>query len=106
MLDRRSVLKNGAAAAALAIGTPALAKAAAAAPAANPEAAKMNAMFDAFMSHVFDQAPEFTTNLGIDKGDRAYQKFMVGDRSLFADRTLQAHEHRPACAAEDDPRDN
>ena len=82
MLDRRSVLKNGAAAAALAIGTPALAKAAAAAPAANPEAAKMNAMFDAFMSDVFDQAPEFTTNLGIDKGDRAYQKFMVGDRSL------------------------
>ena len=39
-------------------------------------------MFDAFMGDVIDQAPEFATSLGIDKGDRAYQKFMVGDRSL------------------------
>ena len=52
MLDRRTVLKNGAASAALAIGTPVLAKAAAAVAAANPEAAKMNAMFDAFMGEV------------------------------------------------------
>ena len=84
MFDRRTVLMSGAASAAL-IATPVLAKAAAAAaatPAASSEAAKMNAMFDAFMSDVFDQAPEFTTNLGIDKGDRAYQKFMVSDRSL------------------------
>lgn len=84
MLDRRTVLMRGAATAAL-IATPVFAKAAAAAataPAANSEAAKMNAMFDAFMNDLFDQAPEFTTNLGIDKGDRAYQKFMVGDRSL------------------------
>ncbi len=83
MFDRRTVLKSGAASAAL-IATPVLAKAAAAAaaPAANSEAAKMNAMFDGFMSDVFDQAPEFTTNLGIDKGDRAYQRSLVGDRSL------------------------
>ena len=84
MLDRRTVLMRGAATAAL-IATPVFAKAAAAAataPAANSEAAKMNAMFDAFMNDLFDQAPEFTTNLGIDKGDRAYQKFMVSDRSL------------------------
>jgi uncharacterized protein (DUF885 family) len=83
MFDRRTVLMSGAASAAL-IATPMLARAAAAAaaPAANSEAARMNAMFDAFMSDIFDQAPEFTTNLGIDKGDRAYQKFMVSDRSL------------------------
>ncbi|HTT99453.1 MAG TPA: DUF885 family protein [Rhizomicrobium sp.] len=83
MLDRRTVLLSGAASAALA-ATPVLAKAATttAAPAANPEAAKMNAMFDSFMDDVFDQAPEFSTSLGIDKGDRAYQKYMVGDRSL------------------------
>ncbi len=80
MLDRRTVLMSGAASAALA-ATPILAKAAAA-PAANPEAAKMNAMFDQFMNDVFDQAPEFATNLGIDKGDRAYQRSLVSDRSL------------------------
>ena len=53
-----------------------------AATASGSEAEKMNKLFDAFMEDVFDQAPEFTTNLGIDKGDRAYQKFMVGDRSM------------------------
>ena len=78
MLDRRTVLMSGAASAALAM-TPVLAKAAAA---ANPEATKMNAMFDQFMSDVFDQAPECTTNLDIDKGDRAYQRSLVSDRSL------------------------
>src|SRR5580698_3821470 len=81
MLDRRTVLLSGAASAALA-ATPVLAKAATAAAAPNPEAAKMNAMFDAFMDEIIDQAPEFATNLGIDKGDRAYQKFMVSDHSL------------------------
>jgi uncharacterized protein (DUF885 family) len=81
MLDRRTVLLSGAASAALA-ATPVLAKAAAAVPAANPEAVKMNKLFDVFMDEIIDQAPEFATNLGIDKGDRAYQKFMVSDRSL------------------------
>jgi uncharacterized protein (DUF885 family) len=81
MLDRRTVLLSGAASAALAV-TPVLAKAAAAVAAPNAEAAKMNTMFDAFMDEVIDQAPEFATSLGIDKGDRAYQKSMVGDRSL------------------------
>jgi uncharacterized protein (DUF885 family) len=81
MLDRRTVLLSGAASAALAV-TPVLAKATVAAAASNPEAAKMNTMFDAFMDEVIDQAPEFATSLGIDKGDRAYQKSMVGDRSL------------------------
>ena len=80
MFDRRTVLMSGAASAAL-IATPALAKAAAS-PAANSEAEKLNKLFDAFMNEIIDQAPEFATNLGIDKGDRAYQKFMVSDRSL------------------------
>jgi uncharacterized protein (DUF885 family) len=80
MLDRRAVLMTGAAAAALAATGGAFADTAPRS--ANPEAAKMNAMFDAFMDDVFDQAPEFSTSLGIDKGDRAYQRFMLGDRSL------------------------
>jgi uncharacterized protein (DUF885 family) len=81
MLDRRSILLTGAATAALAATGNAFADTAPKA-ATNPEAARMNAMFDAFMDDVFDQAPEFATSLGIDKGDRAYQKTMLGDRSL------------------------
>jgi uncharacterized protein (DUF885 family) len=81
MLDRRSVLFSGAAAIALSAGGIARAATATAA-AGSPEAAKMNALFDAFMDEVIDQAPEFATNLGIDKGDRAYQKFMSSDRSF------------------------
>jgi uncharacterized protein (DUF885 family) len=79
MLDRRTVLMSGTAA--IALSASRIAKAAAPA-AANSEAAKMNKLFDGFMDDIIDQAPEFATNLGIDKGDRAYQKFMVGDRSL------------------------
>jgi uncharacterized protein (DUF885 family) len=81
MLDRRSVLFSGAAAVALSASGLARAKTAAAA-AGSPEAAKMNKIFDGFMDDIIDQAPEFATNLGIDKGDRAYQKFMVSDHSL------------------------
>jgi uncharacterized protein (DUF885 family) len=81
MLDRRAVLLTGVASAALAATGTAFAAGAPKA-AASPEAAKMNAMFDAFMDDVFDQAPEFSTSLGIDKGDRAYQRGMLGDRSL------------------------
>ena len=79
MLDRRAVLLTGAATAALAATGSAFAEAAP--KPANSEAARMNAMFDAFMDELIDQAPEFATSLGIDKGDRAYQKFMVSDRS-------------------------
>jgi uncharacterized protein (DUF885 family) len=78
MLDRRTVLMSGAATAALAVSNVALAKTAA--PAAS-EGEKLNKLFDAFMNEIIDQAPEFATNLGIDKDDRAYQKFMVSDRS-------------------------
>jgi len=82
MLDRRSVLFSGAAAVALSTSALARAKTAASAAAGSPEAAKMNKIFDGFMDEIIDQAPEFATNLGIDKGDRAYQKFMVSDHSL------------------------
>jgi uncharacterized protein (DUF885 family) len=77
MLNRRSVLLSGAATVATS-----LAARAKTAPAAGSEAEKMNKLFDAFMDEIIDQAPEFATNLGIDKDDRAYQKFMVSDRSL------------------------
>jgi len=82
MLDRRTVLLSGAATMALSLSANAKPAASSAATASGSEAEKMNKLFDAFMEDVFDQAPEFTTNLGIDKGDRAYQKFMVGDRSM------------------------
>src|SRR5262249_31318255 len=82
MLDRRSVLMSGSAAAALSASGLARAKAAPQAPVASSEAAKLNKLFDAFMEEIIDQAPEFATNLGIDKGERAYQKFMLGDRSI------------------------
>ncbi|HWA88551.1 MAG TPA: DUF885 family protein [Rhizomicrobium sp.] len=76
LLDRRSVLLGGAAVAALPLA--AHAKTAT----GGSETEKMNKLFDAFMDEIVDQAPEFATNLGIDKDDRAYQKFMVSDRSL------------------------
>jgi uncharacterized protein (DUF885 family) len=86
MLDRRRVLMSGAAA--LAVSAP-LAHAATAkkvAPAAaksvNTPAAKLNALFDTFVSEGLDRSPEFASALGIDTGDRAYQKAMLGDRSL------------------------
>ena len=82
MLDRRSVLFSGASSVAFALSGIARARAASASVAANPEAAKLDTLFDAFMDEIIDQAPEFATSLGIDKGDRAYQRFMVSDRSL------------------------
>jgi len=88
MLDRRHVLLSGVATAALAATDAAFAKvarplkAAKAAIPANPEAAKMDKLFDGFMQELLDQSPEFATSLGIDKDDRAYQRSMLGDRSL------------------------
>jgi uncharacterized protein (DUF885 family) len=79
MIDRRSVLLSGAASVALS----SLAARAKTAPAASgSEAAKMNKLFDTFMDEVIDQVPEFATNLGLDKDDRAYQRSLVSDRSL------------------------
>jgi len=80
MLDRRSVLRSGTAIAALAVAGEAIAKTKA--PPANPEAAKLNAMFATFMDEALDRSPEFVTSLGLDKGNRAYQKSLLSNRSL------------------------
>ncbi len=82
MFDRRQILLTGAAAAAL---SPALA---AAAPQA--EGARLNALFDAFVEEQLDEAPEFATSLGVDKGKRAHQKSELSHRSLAEVRRYEA----------------
>lgn len=94
MFDRRNMLKTGTAAAALAFagvacskeaGAPAPAAPAtpaAATPPAAGKAAEVSKLYDTFMTEFMDRSPEFVTNLGLDKGTRAYQKALLGDRSL------------------------
>jgi len=89
MLDRRSVLFSGTAALALSYASFASAAKKTASAAAGSEAAKMNKLFDVFMDEIIDLAPEFATNLGIDKGDREYQKFLVSDQSLVGIATFK-----------------
>lgn len=80
MLDRRDVLKSGAAVAALtAFDTP-LARAADAAPGAAAKA--LNQLFDDFMAQYLDASPEEATTLGLDVGARAAEKAKLDDRSL------------------------
>ncbi|MGA7711792.1 MAG: DUF885 family protein [Rhizomicrobium sp.] len=76
MLDRRSVLRSGTALTMLAASGSAFAKP------APPEAAKLNALFDTFMSEALDRQPEGVTSLGLDTGSRAYQKGLLANRSL------------------------
>jgi len=80
MLDRRSVLRSGTAIAMLAVSGQALARTKPMT--ANPEAVKLNALFDAFMGETLDRSPEFVTSLGLDTGKRAYQKSILANRSL------------------------
>ncbi len=80
MLDRRSVLRSGTAIALLAISGKASARTKSVN--ANPEAVKLNALFDTFMDETLDRSPEFVTSLGLDTGKRAYQKSMLANRSL------------------------
>lgn len=68
-------------AAGLAASAPSLAFAQAA---ANGEAAKMNALFDAFMAKQLRQSPELTTGLGLDKDELAWTKGLLTDRSFEA----------------------
>ena len=91
MLDRRNLLKTGAASATLALlATPALVAAARAAgavasvPTAAQAAAakKLNALFDSFIQEGLDHSPEGVTSLGMDKGKRAYQKSELSQASL------------------------
>ena len=80
MFDRRSVLRSGTAITMLALSGAAWAKPKT--PPANPEAAKLNGLFDAFMGEGLDHSPEGVTSLGLDTGARAFQKSMLGNRSL------------------------
>jgi uncharacterized protein (DUF885 family) len=48
------------------------------------EGARLNALFDAIMTQVFDNSPEFTTSLGLDNGARAAAKAKLDDRSIPA----------------------
>jgi len=90
VLDRRHLLKTGAASATLALlSTPVLTsvvRAAAAKSAATPaqvEAGKnLAALFDSFVQDAFDHSPELVTSLGLDKGKRAHQKAELSQASL------------------------
>ena len=86
MLNRRKILLSGAATAAVASFSSPLraATAAMAQPTPNTEAARMYAMFDAFVQKGLDRSPEGTTSLGLDTGARAYEKSKLDDRSLAA----------------------
>ena len=70
-------------AAGFAASAPSLAFAQGPAP-ANGEVAKMNALFDDAMAKLMRQAPELTTSLGLDKGDLAWTKGLLSDRSFEA----------------------
>lgn len=77
MLDRRTVLKSGVAGAAvLAFAPPSFAQASG--------SVALNALFDGFMKENLDQSPAFATSLGVDTGDRAYQKGQLDEASLAA----------------------
>lgn len=79
MLSRRSLLKS-----ATATGVIAAAPGLALAAGKEKSSSELNALFDVFVAENFDVAPEFVTSLGLDSGERAYQKFQLGDRSPAA----------------------
>jgi uncharacterized protein (DUF885 family) len=82
MLDRRTVLKSGVAGAAvLAFAPPSFAQASG--------SVALNALFDSFMKENLDQSPAFATSLGVDTGDRAYQKGQLDEASLAANARAQ-----------------
>ena len=75
MLNRRSVLKSGAASAAvLALARPGLA-------AEGDAGTKLNALFDTFIGERLDQSPFFATGLGVDTGARAHQRAEMDEAS-------------------------
>ena len=84
MQNRRQMLLSTVAAG-FAASAPSLALAdAPAAAAATGEAARLNALFDAFMAKTLRQSPETTTGLGMDVGDLAWTKSLLADRSSAA----------------------
>jgi uncharacterized protein (DUF885 family) len=75
MLNRRSVLKSGAASAAvLALARPGLA-------AESDAGTRLNALFDTFISERLDQSPFFATGLGVDIDARAHQRAEMDEAS-------------------------
>jgi uncharacterized protein (DUF885 family) len=78
MIDRRNVLLSGAALSALAFAGPVRAES------ASGGAAKLNALFDQFISEDLDRSPIQTTSLGLDVGARASEKSKLDDLSLAA----------------------
>ena len=77
MLDRRSVLKTGVAAAALTAIAPPFARAA-----SDAAGAALNKLFDTFMAENLDASPVGATALGLDTGPRAKQRGEMDDNSL------------------------
>jgi len=73
MLDRRQLLGSAAATATLALAPAALA--------ADSEAQKLNALFDAFFQENLQQNPESATLLGLDTGENANLKSVLHDGS-------------------------
>ncbi len=77
MLNRRAVLKSGAAGAAvLAFAPTAFAE--------DSGGPALNALFDQFVKENLDQSPLFATSLGVDTGERARQKGEIDEASLAA----------------------
>ena len=77
MLNRRHLLMSAAAGAAFSVAPQAFA-------ATGDASVSLNALFDTFLEEGFDMQPEASTALGLDKGQRAYQKFLLGDRDPAA----------------------
>ena len=79
-IPRRTLLKSATATAGLAALPATLARAQT--PAATPEDAKANALWDRLMTEVLDHSPETVTSLGLDSGPRAAQKSQLDDASI------------------------
>lgn len=79
MLDRRTLIAAFAATSALGgLRAPARAMLA---DAPIEEGAKLSAIYERIYEMLLDQDPEFSTSLGLDKGERAAAKFRLADRS-------------------------
>jgi uncharacterized protein (DUF885 family) len=78
ILDRRNLLLSGAATAALSsLGSPI-----ALAATMDTSAARLDKLFDSFMTTNLDLSPVLATSLGIDVGPRAHQRSEIDDNSL------------------------
>ena len=88
-MDRRQMLKTGAAGVALAClaGTRSLLAAGAG---ASPEDARLLTLLERLMAQGLDRSPETVTSLGLDKGARAGAKSRLDDRSIAAWRADKA----------------